>query len=191
MPDSAQHIKQKKICHHYCVLNHVVNINFDGEEVAWTQATLPIKLGGLEIRSAVQLAPSAYLSSSSACTNRVHQMLPFWLHKPHALYYHETLSSWSGGNNLPPPEGEAAKFQRIWDLISCQASAERLLEQAHNARSKAPLLAIQELGAWLQALPLSILGLQMDDKITHIAVGLRLGTPICSPHTCQYYITPI
>ena len=31
----------------------------------------------------------------------------------------------------------------------------------------------------------------MDDKTTHTAIGLRLGTPICSPHTCQYCITPI
>ena len=40
-------------------------------------------------------------------------------------------------------------------------------------------------GAWLQALPISSAGLCLDDTSLHIAVGLRLGTAICSPHPCQ------
>ena len=32
----------------------------------WAQASLPVKAGGLDIRSAVQLAPSAYLAAFSS-----------------------------------------------------------------------------------------------------------------------------
>ena len=31
----------------------------------------------------------------------------------------------------------------------------------------------------------------MDDETTCIAVGLRLGTPLCNPHECSYYGTAV
>ena len=43
------------------ILCSIMNICLS--EAAWTQATLPVRLGGLGIRSAVQLAPSAFLAS--------------------------------------------------------------------------------------------------------------------------------
>ncbi len=39
---------------------------------------------------------------------------------------------------------------------------------------------------WLRALPVSSLGLRMDDNTVRVAVGLRLGTSICGPHQCQH-----
>ena len=44
-------------------LSIVTNTRLAAEDPAWIQATLPVKLGGLGIRSAVQIAPSAYLAS--------------------------------------------------------------------------------------------------------------------------------
>ena len=43
-----------------------------------------------------------------------------------------------------------------------------------------------ESGAWLNALPVSALGLHMDDDTVHIAIGLRLGAPLCLPHVCHH-----
>ena len=43
---------------------------------------------------------------------------------------------------------------------------------------------IRESGAWLNALPVSTLGLCMDDDTVHVAIGLRLGAPLCLPHVC-------
>ena len=34
-------------------------------------------------------------------------------------------------------------------------------------------------------LPVSALGLRVDDDTVRVAVGLRLGTAICGPHSCQ------
>ena len=63
----------------------------------------------------------------------------------------------------------------------------KLLGSALNAADRARLLAASchESGAWLYALPLSNLGLCLDDESVRIAVGLRLGTPLCVPHHCQ------
>ena len=54
--------------------------------------------------------------------------------------------------------------------------------QGKNARLRASLTATS--GAWLQALPISSVGLRMDDDVIRVAVGLRLGTNLCEPHTC-------
>ena len=39
--------------------------------------------------------------------------------------------------------------------------------------------------AWLNALPLSSIGLRIDDDIVRIFLDLRLGLPLCSRHTCS------
>ena len=46
-------------------------------------------------------------------------------------------------------------------------------------------------GIVLNALPVVALGLCMDDESTRSTVGLRLGTPLCSPHECSYYGTAV
>ncbi len=38
----------------------------------------------------------------------------------------------------------------------------------------------------MQALPISSVGLRLDNPSLRIAVGLRLGTAICAPHHCQF-----
>ena len=44
----------------------------------------------------------------------------------------------------------------------------------------------KESSAWLQALPISSLGLRLDDASLRIAVGLRLGTATCGAHQCRH-----
>ena len=65
-------------------------------------------------------------------------------------------------------------------------SAEALLVGAPDASSRVCLLATssKESGAWLNALPISSLGLKMDNDTFRIAVGLRLGSSLCRTHTC-------
>ena len=46
------------------------------EDPAWSQASLPVRCGGLGIRSAVQLAPSAFLSSAAGSSDLVRRILP-------------------------------------------------------------------------------------------------------------------
>ena len=67
-------------------------------------------------------------------------------------------------------------------------SAEALLVGAPYASSRVRLLAAsaKESGDWSNALPISSLGLKMDNDTIRIAVRLRLGSSLCRPHTCRH-----
>ena len=60
------------------------------------------------------------------------------------------------------------------------------MDNAPDARSRARLLAAtaKESDAWLNVLPVSSLGLCMNDESIRIGVGLHLGVPLCQPHLC-------
>ena len=63
-----------------------------------------------------------------------------------------------------------------------------LLETAPDAPARARLLAARakESGAWLQALPVSSLGLRMDKEVVRVALGLHLEVTLCHPHVCLH-----
>ena len=97
---------------------------------------------------------------------------------------------WSTGLDLPPPPlfGPASHHQKASDAPKVSATADTLLKQAPDAVSCSCLLAAstKESGAWLDALPVSSLGLRMDNNTIRVAVGLRQGSPLCHPHTCHH-----
>ena len=169
------------------IVSSITNIQFEPDDPAWTQATLPIGVGGLGIRSAVQLAPSAFLASAAATRDLVCQILPPRLQPLPTLYEEDALSLWSSGHHIPP-SGAAACVQKSWDAPLVSNAVDLLLQNAPHDVARARLLAVsaKESGAWLKALPVSSLGLRMDDSTIRVAVGLRLGSVLCRPHTCQH-----
>ena len=170
------------------IVGHITNIHFTEDDPAWTQATLPVKLGGLGIRSAVQLAPSAFLASAAASSDLVHRIIPRHFQGSPMLNMDDAKLLWAAGHACSPPEGVAQHRQKVWDTLKTTAVAEVLLENAPEPRARARLLAsrAKESGAWLNVLPISSLGLRMDDDTIRVAVGLRLGAPLCRPHTCHH-----
>ena len=170
------------------IMGRITNIHFTDDDPAWAQATLPVKMGGLGIRSAVQLAPSAFLASAAASSDLVHHIIPPRLRGSSLLNVEDAKVMWCGGGDLVPPDGEAQHQQKSWDTLKVSALAESLLDNATDPRSRARLLAAaaKESGAWLNVLPVSALGLRMDDNTIRVAVGLRLGASLCRPHTCHH-----
>ena len=86
-------------------------------------------------------------------------------------------------NNLCPNHRQ---LQKMWDLPRISADFKSLLSSASTDRDIARLLASQSphSGSWLQALPISSLGLRMSDETFRIAAGLRLDATLCQPHVC-------
>jgi len=63
---------------------------------------------------------------------------------------------------------------------------EQVLSAAPNQAGIARLIAVAapHSGAFLQALPCSVVGTRLDDVSLRIAVALRLVAPVCDPHQC-------
>ena len=175
------------------ITSTITNISFQGSDPAWTQVSLPVKHGGPGIRTAVQLAPLTFLVSAAGFSGLVSQIIPTHLQQVPFVARADALSRWSLGHNSSPPTDSASHSQREWDSPRIKATAQSLLKDAADERSKARLLASsrKEFSAWLNTLQVAALGLRMDDETTHIAVGLRLGTPICNPHWCSHCETAV
>ena len=90
----------------------------------------------------------------------------------------------SEGHSEAPPDTSVQNRQNIWYTIRSSVSADHLLEFAPDPRVRTHLLAstVKELDVWLDVLPISSLSLRMDDSTIRVAVGLRLGSPLCMPH---------
>jgi len=57
-------------------VSSLCNVRFDDK--SWAQASLPVRWGGIGVRSAFQLAPSAFLSSFHASSLTMKKLLPSW-----------------------------------------------------------------------------------------------------------------
>ena len=145
-------------------------------------------MGGLGIRRAVQLAPSAFLASAAGCSDLIHRLLPPSCPPQNTdLLFSKALSAWCLGHDKSPPTGLDRHKQKQWDTPKALGTCGSLLNTATVPSDRARLLAVatKESGAWLSALPLSTLGLRMDNDVVRITVGLHLGAPLSEPHSCK------
>jgi len=159
-------------------------LNVDLNDDRWTQASLPVRWGGIGIRGASTLAPSAYLASAASSTDLVQLLLPARLHSSTDPYIETSLTAWRTiTGDVPPP---SSSVQRTWDDVCCKTIADDLLSRAPTPTERARLLASRAEGSgdWLQAFPLPAIGLKLDNASVRIAVGLRLGAPLVHPHAC-------
>ena len=166
-------------------LSTILNVNLV-DDSTWTQATLPTGSGGIGVRNTAQLAPSAFLASAAGCMSLIEQILPPRLHGTSHPAVEDALQEWRMGHSHQPPASPENVHQRSWDQPRVQAALDRLLDATTDQKDRARLLAAstKESGAWLNAPPISSLDLRMDDEVVRIAVGLRLGAPLCHPHSC-------
>ena len=116
------------------------------DDRAWLQASLPVKSGGLGIRSAVHLAPSAYLASFAGCRELTFTILP-----PHFQdlsldsLWDSAIAEWSTGHIESPPSSPMSHRQKSWDLPRVSSIAAELLATAPDPLSKVRLLSASNL----------------------------------------------
>jgi hypothetical protein len=164
------------------ILSSVLNLKLDDN--SWTQASLPVRWGGVGIRRASVLAPSAFLASASAAEGYLIKLLPcrhLFLPDQPLL---DAAARWSMLAGTAVPSGQTVSQRALDDGISSAIS--RKLSLQADSVSQARLLAslAPGSGAWLQAFPSTNLGLRLANNELRIAVGLRLGAPLVRAHKC-------
>ena len=127
------------------------------------------------------------MASAAGCTPLTRQILPSRLSSCSYPEVDLAMTQWNPHGDLTPPSSPNKAKQRAWDLPKVQASYELLINTSQSPVARARLLgaASREAGAWLNAPPVSSLGLRMDDDAISICVGLRLGIPLCRAHPCR------
>ena len=141
-------------------------------------------MGGLGIRSVSQLALPAFLASAAG-TDRLQSTMLGSMASPD-MRWEDARNSWLEISPVQCPETDVVHRQSAWDrpLLEGVVSSLKtsLPDPEHRARLGATAAA--HAGDWLLALPISNCGLRLDDEAIRVAVGLRLGTPLCEPHKC-------
>ena len=157
----------------------------------WRGYKLPllVRAGGLGVRRAAQLVPSAYLASVASCSSLVHQILPFSCSSTD-LNLDSAIFSWNEGPCLLPPSSPKSTRQSAWDELHVNATHTMLLDLIHDQQTRARLLAVScaEFGAWLNALPIAPLGLCLSDDVV---IGLLLVSVWVSPSVDLIFVPAV
>jgi len=141
---------------------------------------------GLGLRSACMLAPSAFLASAAATLELQNEILPTRFQQLDDHCIRDALEIWSETANVPEPASPANRVQKVWDASITSATYKSLLSRSRSETDTARLLAAAapHSGDWLQAPPITAIGLRLNDEMIRVAVGFRLGANTCEPHQC-------
>ena len=167
-----------------CLIN-ITNVNINDEQ--WLQASLPVRAGGLGIRSVAAISSSAFLASVSSTRQFQTQLLAnISFDALDNNFDNMCLIYRTESETAQLPMGNQAMKQRSWDQAVVEKSYQKLMASQTTEYHKARLLAASAAhsGDWLHALPISSCGLRLDDESVRVAVGLRLGASLCDPHYC-------
>jgi len=84
----------------------------DLSDSEWLQASLPVRHGGLGIRSAQMLAPSAFLASAASTHDLQQSILPESVGSLDDKYLPAVKTRWTSLSNSQNPDAESAHIQR-------------------------------------------------------------------------------
>jgi hypothetical protein len=142
-------------------------------ESSFIQASLPVRLGGLGLTPASQIAPAAFLGSATDAFPLVQDMISdvFRSLTP------EDIPGYSAAKALFPAASSLS--QDLLTSTTYEKIFRRLLENS-SAPEKARLLSVSSshAGCWLQALPNENLGLKFSNKEFVALLRLTLGLPV-------------
>ena len=97
----------------------------------------------------------------------------------------EAVESWRGAS-CGAPLLDDLSCRKAWDLPIVERNWENMLRMADQV-SRARLLATaqRESVAWLNALPVSLLGTLLDSESFRVAIALTVCAEVCIPHSCR------
>ncbi|HSN23338.1 MAG TPA: hypothetical protein VLS45_04085, partial [Methylomicrobium sp.] len=166
-------------------ITQICNVTLSDQQ--WSQASLPVRHGGLGIRSVAMLAPSAFLASAAG-TQKLQSLI---LQKCHIavedISHSSSLSHWALLSGSKTHSLPADNSQRSLDNAISAKTFKYLFDSKTDPVEQARLLAAaaDHSGDWLHAIPISSCGLRLSDEAIRVAVSTRLGVELCQAHQCS------
>ena len=160
-------------------LQAIFNVMID--DPRWELMTLPCKLGGMGIMQVPKLAIAAYASSVFSTLdicNTIYASEPTT-----ESLIQDAIQRWRNNVSTDVPLPERKYKQKKWSLPMMLQQAELLKDSGDSNRLNG--LMCPGAADWLNALPSRSLALQLSDDEFRIAIGFRLGAPVCTPHKCS------
>jgi hypothetical protein len=153
----------------------------------WLQSNLPVNLGGIGIRHALDITFQAFLGSSHSVSDLVSEILPEEFIFGNDSRVEEAIHEWLLKTRCHVPELSQRGVQKNWKLPLQENKKTKLHENAQTLEDMARLLASSsiEARAWLNVFPSRQLGTHLDNGTFRISVSLRLGSKVCHPHVCR------
>ncbi|XP_063629995.1 uncharacterized protein LOC134801393 [Cydia splendana] len=164
-------------------LERILNLKLSDQ--SWLQASLPVRYGGLGLRRISSVSLPVFLSSVHSSADLVGKILRVLPTNYEVTGLDDARNAWlSACPGQDPPYN--LKSQRSWDDALSKLTYTTCLDNSEGAE-RARLIAVgcREAGHWLNAYPSPNTGTHLDGNTLRVAVGLRLGVPICAPHKCH------
>ena len=151
----------------------------------WRQASLLMRFGGLGVKKLSSLALPAFLASATSTLLLQGETLGGSVRLSDELG--ETLENWWTALYGQVPTDQSASKQSVWDKPGLLAQSAAVEETRNSPFQRASLLTACAPYSvdWLLALPIIACGLRPDNEAVRIAVELRLGSELDSPHSCR------
>jgi len=162
-------------------LEQICNLSFSSQ--SWDQSSLPVAMGGLGVRHAVDTAISSFLASVHSVNDLIGQILPSHISWSDDAAVEATQAWIQGGLEVPIEENK--KIQHHWEFPKFTKLVDAITLDS-NEEDKARILAAScpHSGEWLSVLPSPQLGTLLSDECFRISTAIRIGGEICVPHTC-------
>jgi hypothetical protein len=156
-------------------------LNLEFSDLSWIQASFPVNMGGLGLRSATDVCLSAFLSSALFCRSSDGSIeeLPF---------EEECRDLWS--RFVPDRDifsDDKIPTQKVLDRLFMSRKRDNLLNNERltdDDRLRIISTCDEDSGQFLNAIPSRNLGLRLEDQELMIAVALRMGCKVTSTHRC-------
>src|SRR6218665_735573 len=164
-------------------MERILNISLTEDQ--WMQASLPIRMGGLGVRRVSSLALPAFLASAAGTLSIQSLILgPTW--NGEDASFDCAQADWLRITGIEDPATCPGHKQSLWNKPLLLKALSSFRERLHDPYDRARLNASMAPHAsnWLHSLPLTTFNLKLSDEDVRVAVGLRLGSAICEPHTC-------
>ena len=88
------------------------------DEFGWQQAKLPVRIGGIGIRSCTDISLPAYLSSLAYSRSIIHSVLPQHIEQDCTERFDYAVNVWTQAGISSPPD-TSFSVQKEWDDLKC------------------------------------------------------------------------